>query len=97
MKTVTYQAHAYKGNFYEMEELLSGEHMPTIWDWDSDSNLKIGTATVTVTFFEDAEIHKSELAILNRQLSVTRAENQKRENAILDQISKLSSLTYESA
>lgn len=57
----------------------------------------IGNATVTVDFFDKAEIKSQQMDALKAQLQTVRAENQKRENAILDQISKLQALTFESA
>ncbi len=54
----------------------------------------VGKATVTVEFLSPDEIHKGQLTALKEQLQATRAENQQRENAILDQISKLSALTF---
>lgn len=56
----------------------------------------IGNATVTVDFFDKAEIKSQQMDALKAQLQTVRAENQQRENAILDQISKLQALTFES-
>lgn len=54
----------------------------------------VGKATVTVEYFDKDEIHRGQMDVLKEQLQATRAENQKRENAILDQISKLQALTF---
>lgn len=56
---------------------------------------EVGVATITVTLHTLDVIASKELEALNAQLQKVRAENQERENAILDQISKLQAITYE--
>lgn len=55
---------------------------------------EVGVATITVTFYPREELVAKELEGLNAQLQHVRAENQRRENAILDRISKLQAIEY---
>jgi hypothetical protein len=61
---------------------------------NSEKWVEVGTAEITVTFFSRDIVVAKELDGLNAQLQKVRAENQRRENAILDQISKLQALDY---
>jgi hypothetical protein len=63
--------------------------MSTTEDW-----VEVGVATITVTLYPREELVAKELEGLNNQLANVRAENQQRENAILDRISKLQALDY---
>lgn len=56
---------------------------------------QIGTAEITLTLFPASDMHGQQLKALNEQLQEVRAENQRKENYLLDKISKLSALTYE--
>lgn len=95
---ITFNAYAYKPQYESIERVKSGEVMPYIWSWgSSESTPQIGTAVVTVTLYPDNEMQAKELELLNEQLKSVRAENQQRENAILDQISKLTALTFQAA
>lgn len=60
----------------------------------NDGWVVIGNATVTVEYLDQEEIQSQRLGALKTKLQTVRAENQKRENAILDQISKLQALTF---
>lgn len=94
---VTYDAFAYKGSYQSISDIESGEEMPYVWKHESDAYTKVGTAVVTVTLFSKSELHKNELANLNEKLKTERADSQRRQNAILDQISKLQALTFETS
>lgn len=94
---ITFNAFAYKAEYHDMERIAAGKELPWLWQFESKDELKIGTAVVTVTLFPKEVLHANELAALNEKLQEVRAENQKRENAILDQISKLQALTFEQA
>ena len=59
-----------------------------------DGWVVIGSATVTVEYLSKEERQSKQLVALKEKLQTVRAENQKRENAILDQISKLQALTF---
>ena len=98
---ITYKAHAITKPEYMRKP--SPEHMPTLVDADDIGRytklgwMLIGNATVTVDFLSDEEMAAQKLDALRAELQTVRAENQKRENAILDQISKLQALTFEQA
>ena len=62
---------------------------------DTEGWAEVGVATITVTFHPREELVAKELEGLNTQLQKVRAENQQRENAILDRISKLQAITYD--
>lgn len=95
---ITFKAFAYADRWTSLDEVVKGESQPHIIPWDSfDGYTQIGTATVTVELYTENEIAAGQLAALNKQLQEVRAENQQRENAILDQISKLQALTFQAA
>jgi predicted transposase YdaD len=94
---ITFNAFAYKSSWLEMAKIESGKTMPIIWFDETDQYTKIGTAVVTITLFPKEQIYTHELTALNKALDNVRAENQVRENDILDRISKLTALTYEVA
>lgn len=77
--------------------------MPTIVQTDDLTSytkaglFHIGNATVTIDYLEKVDISARQLDSLKAKLQEVRAENQRRENAILDQISKLQALTFEKA
>jgi predicted PhzF superfamily epimerase YddE/YHI9 len=54
----------------------------------------IGTAEITVTLHSKDAIVSAQIKTLNGELQKERAESQRRQNAILDRISKLSALEY---
>lgn len=95
---ITFKAFAYKDEFTDMDQVESGKAIPYISSYSSSSfGPQIGTAVVTVTLYPANDIQAKELDRLNKQLQEVRAENQQRENAILDQISKLQALTFQAA
>lgn len=62
---------------------------------DCEDWVEVGSAEITVTLCSRDEAVAKELDGLNAQLQKVRADNQQRENAILDRISKLQAITYE--
>ena len=56
---------------------------------------QIGTAEITLELFPQEVIDGNQLGALKQELHKVRAENQARENAILDRISKLQAIGYE--
>jgi hypothetical protein len=61
---------------------------------NTDGWVEVGMATITVTLHPRDELVAKELEALSTQLQKVRAENQQRENAILDRISKLQALEH---
>lgn len=61
----------------------------------SDRWVKVGTAQITVELLDAKQIQNKQLAVLQAQLQKERADSQVRQNAILDQISKLQALEWE--
>ena len=94
---ITFNAFAYKQDWHDMDQIERGEQLPSIWGFEDKTATKIGTAIVTVTLLPKEEYHSRQLASLNEALQTVRAENQQRENDILDRISKLTAITYEVA
>jgi hypothetical protein len=91
----TFNAFAYKADWHNIDDFESGKEMPYVWTFEGTDYQKIGTAVVTITLFPKEERHSTQLYSLNETLEKVRAENHVRENAILDQISKLSAIRYE--
>lgn len=96
----TYTAKAFIDGKYESVEAFKADRCTPLLTqgdgsyWVKEGHVHIGDATVTVDLFDEKTIHSKQLDGLNAQLQSVRAENQKRENAILDQISKLQALTF---
>lgn len=65
------------------------DHMLGFEGW-----VHVGTAHITVDLLPQDQIQSAQLAALKAKLQEVRAENQQRENAILDAISKLTALEY---
>jgi UDP-N-acetylglucosamine 2-epimerase len=78
------------------DEALAAMHFIDHDMSDTDEWTEVGTAEVVVTFHPREAVVAKELEGLQAQLQKVRAENQYRENAILDRISNLQALTYES-
>lgn len=94
---ITFNANAFISKWTSLDDVKAGR-MPVIWDDAKvDDYTQIGTAVVTVTLHSDEVVHQKQLADLKDKLEEVRAENQQRENAILDQISKLQALTFQAA
>ena len=79
------------GNF---DEAASGMAYTNNNMSDAEGWAEVGVATITITLHPRDELVAKELEGLNTQLQKVRAENQQRENAILDRISKLQALEY---
>jgi hypothetical protein len=94
---ITFKAFAYRADWHNMADIEIGKEMPYIWKFEGADYQKIGTAKVIVTLFAKEERHSTELHLLNETLEKVRAENQQRENEIIDRISKLSAIGYEVA
>jgi len=59
--------------------------------------IRVGEATITVDLFSESSVNSAQMTLLKAELKETRANNQQRENDIMDRISNLSALTYEVA
>lgn len=95
--------HTYKKlavDIVEPGEEPNYKYCPSLTEVDSFKSyashgfVAVGEATVTVEFFDAGTIHKSQLTALKEQLQAVRAENQQRENEVLDKLSKLQALTF---
>lgn len=67
----------------------AGDHMIGYEGW-----VQVGTARISVDVLPMESIHTGQLDALKAELQKVRAENQQRENAILDRISKLTAIEY---
>lgn len=87
--------------YSSINDVIDGHYTPMMADADgsgyfeSQGYVRIGTANVTLEISSDDEIASHQIAALQRQLQTVRAENQQRENAILDQISKLAAISHD--
>lgn len=100
MTTITYSAHAYSGPHGSLDAILAGRESPCImngkWkDGEISGYVYLGPVTVTTECRPADEVVAGQIATLQSMLQTVRAANQKKENAILDQISKLTSIAYE--
>lgn len=91
---------AYIHAWERIEDVPSGKVFPLITAADDSGYFEqqgytlVGTATVTVELYAEGQIQAARISALKSQLQTVRAENQQRENAILDQISKLQAIDY---
>lgn len=97
---VQFKAKAYLSGYHDISEVANGSQMPNILSGDGSyfeqqGYSLIGTATVTIELHTNDQIMAAKLEALQAKLQTVRAENQQRENAILDQISKLTAISYD--
>ena len=98
---VQFIAKAYLDNYSDISDVARGIQMPLICIDDSSGYYEqqgyslIGTATVTIELHTNDQIMAAKIEALQAQLQTVRAENQRRENAILDKISKLTAISYD--
>lgn len=97
----TYTAKAYIDPKYEsLESVKKGTTRPRLATsgfgtyYVEQGYTHVGDAEVRLALFDEKTIHANQLDGLKTQLKTVRAENKMRENAILDQISKLQALTF---
>lgn len=101
MTTVTYEAFAYMADCLTLED-ISGGQLPTLTTRESPEYVKhgfalIGKASITLKLESADKIIQGQMDALNHKLQTERAESQQRQNAILNQISKLSALSFAGA
>lgn len=94
---VQFKAVASQTPYQEIQDIFDGAVMPVISMEESEYLARqgytvIGEATVTVELFSKDEMVSKKLAALKEQLQTVRAENQRRENEILNRISKLQAI-----
>ena len=98
---VQFNAKAYLAGYQDISEVANGSYMPQICTEDKGGYFEhhgytlIGAATVTIDLYTNDKIMAAKLEALQAQLQTVRAENQQRENAILDEISKLTAISYD--
>jgi hypothetical protein len=78
----------------DFDEAASGLTYTNNDEFCADGWVEVGMATIAITLHPRDELVAKELEGLNTQLQKVRAENQQRENAILDRISKLQAIEY---
>lgn len=69
--------------------------MPVYCQFQLKGYTQIGTAEITLELFPQDVMNGNQLNALKEELQSVRAENQKRENALIDRISKLQAIGYE--
>lgn len=103
MSEVTFEAFAYLPKYVEIDAVRNGEELPAISLCDNDGWYakegypKIGTVKVTIDLHSADNIVQQQIEALNVELQNERAKSQQRQNAILNQISKLQALTFSEA
>lgn len=97
---VEFKAKAYLPSYTSLESVLKGVSLPMITACDEGSYFEkegyplIGDVTLIVTMHSRDKIVQAQIESLNAQLQSERAESQRRQNAILDKISKLQALEF---
>lgn len=87
----------------ELSAVACGDRVPLLTNTASDyfdrdgDYILIGKATVTLELVTPEDLRGKQVEALRNKLQVMRAEHQKAQNALIDQISKLEALTYEGA
>ena len=100
---ITYTGHAYLDEHSKLDEILAGRDKPSILEhkWDGDDRIPgytyLGPVTVTTECRPTDELVGAQIETLKAMLQTVRADNQQKENAILDQISKLLAIGYTEA
>ena len=98
---VHFTAKAYLASYYDIQDVANGSQIPLVCTDNSSGYYEkqgyslIGTATVMIELHTNDQIMAAKLEALQAQLQTVRAENQQRENAILDKISKLTAISYD--
>lgn len=97
---IKFKGKAYLPEYMSMDQVLKGSAFPYITDFEGgayfekDGRPMIGEVTVILTPNSHDKIVQSQIDALNKQLQEERAESQRRQNAILDKISKLQALEF---
>ena len=96
---VEFEAKAYLGNYQSIEDVMAGHEMPLITTgtgkyYDEQGYARIGSVIVIVDIDSKDEIVTNQIAALKTQLQSVRADNQQKENAIVDKIKNLQAITY---
>jgi hypothetical protein len=96
---VEFEAKVFLPKFSDIKNVMDGKEMPHVTSSDGTYYVKegwaqIGTARVIITIDPKEKIIANRVAALHAELQTVRAENQRRENAIIDQISKLQAITF---
>jgi len=98
---ISIECHAYACDWQDLEKILSGKDTPMLTccgpELLSEGDTYLGTAVLSFDVGPKDQIAAKQIDRLQSILQTVRAENQQRENAILDRISKLQSIAYEPA
>lgn len=99
---IEFQASAYLRSYTDIKDILNGKEMPAISHGDSEyfakeGYPKIGNVRVIIEIMPKDAIVKNQIDALKAQLQTVRADNHRKESAILDKISKLQALTFDEA
>ena len=101
MNKIVFEAFAYLPSYVNLAEVQKGEFLPSISKEEHDSWYAeqgypmIGSVTVTLTLYSKDKLVRGQIEALNAKLQKERADSQVRQNAIMDQISKLQALTFD--
>lgn len=94
---IKFEGHAWAHQEVNLNDILSGKKAPTTttnkWE-DFTGYTYLGPCVISVECAPVDDVVTAHVEELKRSLQHVRADNQRRENAILDQISKLQALTY---
>lgn len=98
---VEFEAKAFMSKYVSIDEIANGKSMPLVAQFGNrlagDGYTHIGTARVIITIDPQDKIVSNQIAALRQQLQTVRAEHQREQNALIDQISKLEALTFDGA
>lgn len=97
---VQIKCHAYAGDWQDIEKILGGKDTPMLTaspEHLDEGDTYLGVATLSFEAGSKEELAAKQVDRLQALLQSVRAENQQRENAIVDRINKLQAIAYESA
>lgn len=99
---VEFEAKAFLSSKYSnIKPVMDGKELPSITmhgDYYIREGLpQIGTARVIITIDPQDKIVANQIEALRVQLQTVRAQHQREQNTIIDQISKLEALTFDGA
>ena len=100
MDNITLDAYVYCDSYSTPEDVATGVKRPMLSlgersrYFEREGHLLIGTAKVTLSLYDQRKLHEEKLAALTEMLRRERVSTEIKQNAILEQISKLQAIEH---